>query len=440
MLYKFINLYGFYNAMIINIKPFIPYNSAYTTTVQPRQESNTSLSIPLKNTYSGADILSTYNRVSFKGNDPTNPDLPAILKYIEKIKQQEGIICSFNQLDLDKIKNICADIPVFSHLTARDLKLISTNFDTILLHRGCYHQCSHCGVNAEPKITIMRWENFVDFVDGTETLIERLGFNPFLDFYDTYSLPYLDSDPMIYRSKDLKGNIHSIFDAAKYYYAKTGNRFYITTAGWNKSDKIAQMAAENFVKYPECIEGFAISIHPFHRYMQESIKHLKEGNLEKSAIFRNKYIDMISNVINTTIELNEYENYGIILEFLDETLEKGIIKEASKKLLSDILQKVPEAGLDKIDIEERNIDLIGRANGSQKDVLENSKSLIEFDIYDLLTSVKMLGPDGQILIRPDSKKFNFEGEPFMELPYKLNFRLPTRDLSTPIKKVILKVL
>jgi len=438
--------------MIINLNPYYQYNTVLKNPVQTGQKSNSSKLLPVKNGFSGADILSVYNRVSFKGNDQVNPDLPVILEYLEEVRRNTSKIKSFANLDLDKIANICRDIPVFSNLTAKDLKLITTNFDSILLQRGCVNQCSHCGVSAESKITGMRWENFTDITDGIKTLKDRLGFNPFKSKDGDFIYPFTDSDPMIYRSRDLQGNTHSIFDAAKYFFDQTRTKFHITTAGWNKADKVAQAAVENFNKYPENLDGFDISVHPFHRYMQKSLKYKQEGNIEKSELWRNKYIDMISNVVKNTIELKDKTKYySIILQYLDG--KTGIEKEDSEKLLSDIFKKLHSEGVNlsyftpysgtyhTANVTRRSIGLIGKAAKYRASAPPELNAIdLEFNLNDLKKSAKMLGPDGKILIRPDCPSGNFNGIEFMELPdIKLNFRLPTRDLSTPLKKAIIKI-
>ena len=61
-----------------------------------------------------------------------------------------------NELDLDKISDICEGLPTFKGLTAKVLELITSSFESILLQTGCIHQCSHCGINSENKVTTMK--------------------------------------------------------------------------------------------------------------------------------------------------------------------------------------------------------------------------------------------------------------------------------------------
>jgi hypothetical protein len=262
---------------------------------------------------------------------------------------------------------------------------------------------------------------------------------------------------MIYRSKISEGNYYNIFDAAKYFFKNTGSKFHITTAGWNINDKVAQTAAENFIKYPDCLYGFDISVHPFHRYMQESLKYKNMGDIEKSEIWRNKYIDMISNVIRSREGLKDkLHSFSIVLQYSDQGV--GIKKEDSCILLLDILKKLKSEGMDLnhytyIDpddnklyfkseyVQGRLISLVGRgANYSDPDHIPLNTEL-PLKYFDLKTSAKMIGPDGKIIVRPYCEAYKFNGVEFRELSdIKLNFRLPTLNLSQPLKKIAGRIL
>ena len=393
--------------------------------------------------FAGLHILGVYNRVSFGNKPKTNPELPAMLQYLQEVKAKKGEIKSFFDLDLDKIKNICADIPVFSNLKAKDLAKITENIECILLQRGCAHKCSHCGMCAEGKITAMRWENFVELTDGIKTLKERLGFNSFiLDFYSSGHpdaiYPFMDSDPMLLRMKDSQGNVHSIFDAAKLYYEQTGTKFIITTAGWDKNNAISQKAAENLAANSAYISVFSISIHPFHKDMQLSLKYEKEGNFEEAKKWRDHYIDNMCNVIKTVIGMKARS--AIILEYLEKPNpeDKGLGIEDSKKLLKEIFNKLKDEGVDvshfykKNNILKREILPLGRAIKyfslpDQLAVQKKSKTLHAPD-GEYSTSI---APDGKILVR-NAHEGKMTNEPYMETKYSLNFSVPTENKYAPL--------
>ena len=244
-------------------------NKKFFETKQDVKYFNTA---PLKN---GAEILALYNKVSFKAQ--ADPEIEQIKKYIKEERVNGRTFSSlddFTDIEIQRLSNICKGIAVFEGINAKALQFITKTFDTILLQRGCSNQCSHCAVNADAKITTMDWDNYVDLVDGIAELKNRLGFNPFRIKSDDDDdiVPFYDSDPIFYKSKG-----HDIYDAAKLYYEKTGTKFGITTAGWDKNNKTANSAMDKIVKSPGCISSFEISVHPFHSIMQKSIEFRNNG-------------------------------------------------------------------------------------------------------------------------------------------------------------------
>ena len=347
----------------------------------------------------------------------------ACLNYIEQVKIKKGWPSSFWDLDVDKIEDICADIPILNGLKGKDLAIISNDFESILLQRGCPHKCSHCGADSTSKITTMKWENFTELVDVIKILIKRLHFNPFSRGKEVY--PFHDSDPMLLRMKDSEGKVHSIFDAAKYFYESTGSRFALTTAGWDKNNKISQDAAEKLVKNPDYLSNLNISIHPFHKDIQRSIQLENIGEKEKANTLRNHYIENMSNVIKTTNGLlKEKKPYWVVLQYLEDTLDAELNEESAKNLLRDILIKVKEGGtsvnsfIDKYNrLKPDNISTIfigsyGRAR---------TNYFPRKPIRNMIGTAHLIAPDGKILIKEGFPGY-LSSKPFEETPYALNFR------------------
>lgn len=388
-------------------------------------------------------LFNLFNKISFNTKESKKFTLQEMLEYIETVKVRKGKISSFRDLNLNKIEDIAADIPIFAHLKAKDLKKITTNFDSILLQRGCPHQCSHCCIDAGKKITSMRWENFTEFADDTKKLASRLGFNPFKtrvfnDIFDRLPMenvvyPFADSDPMILRMKDSNGKIYSMFDAAKYYYEKTKTKFIITTAGWDKNNAISQKAAEEFAMDSTpggLLRSFNISIHPFHKDMQKSIEYSKKGDKEKAEYWRNRYINNMYNVIKTTINMKNKYRYGVILEHLEVTTPENqeLGPEFAEKLFREILKKLKKDGINishfiknnnlfnKENVEVRGIGAMGRASAnyfSNKNARTFGTSMI-------------VSPEGRILLKHGDPEC-LSDKPLENTKYHLNFRFPNEE-------------
>ncbi len=373
--------------------------------------------------------------------------LQSALKYIEEarannpIKEYENFV-RLKELDLDKIKDICEGLSTFKGWTAKVLELITTSFEGIMLQIGCIHQCSHCGVDSPNKLITMKWDNFTVLTDDIATLKERLGYNPFRRSSNTVTF-FKKSEPMMYKSKGTDGITHNIFDAAKYYYEKTGTRTSVTTAGWPVGNKTSQNAAESFVASPECLDSFDISIHPFHDYMQKSIKYAQAGEHEEATLWGNKYIDMMANVIKSTIGLKDKINsYGIILEH-DFSASKtlGVSKFNAKILLQEIFDKLKIEGIDVSyftprnivndhHIETRAIEHVGRGASYVSKDEQKPRSAI-FSIMkspEVVSSATGITPDGTIYINPFTEPGRIKMKQH-QLPFKLNFPFPTENHS-----------
>lgn len=268
-----------------------------------------------------ADIFESRNlKNSFTGSE--QPSISTI-NYIKAVKSyyngQNRDLTSLLEFNPKKIKDICSGLKVFDGWSSQDLLFASTNFDSILLQRGCYKQCSHCGADSDKKIVFMNWNNYTDMTDDIGTLTKRLGFNPFMQdklFNTVY--PFHDSDPIDFRSQDLRGKVYDIYDAAKYYYNKTGTRFVITTAGWADENTVAHEAISKLIKDDTCIRTFNISIHPFHSYMEKSRQFRKNGDVEKAKYFRDKYINIAAKDIAEVFPLIKRGKANIILEYSDK--------------------------------------------------------------------------------------------------------------------------
>ncbi|OGI00999.1 MAG: hypothetical protein A2Y25_07795 [Candidatus Melainabacteria bacterium GWF2_37_15] len=333
---------------ITHNKPLYAFNKANTQTLPLAQNYGNAPS----SLYRANLFVVKNNKLSFGQNEKPSQETLNYIELIRKNHAEMGIkSINLRDFDLDRIQDICAGIDVFKDLDAKDLNFLTHNIEEIMLSRGCSHQCVHCGADSSKKITTMNWNNYEDLVNGIAVLKERLGFNPFNTGGNTSIFPFHDAEPMMFISKDNNGNKYNIYDAAKLFYEKTGTKFNITTAGWHHP--LSQKAAENFVQDPTCIESISISIHPFHRYYVNYLKNLKQNNPEQANKWKEKYINMMSNVIETTADLGlKIDNYVIDLQCLDKDAElsdyyikNGFKKtdfdeNASRKLLEEIFSRL----------------------------------------------------------------------------------------------------
>lgn len=382
------------------------------------------------------------------------------LEYIKEArteysKRYNRDLIFLRDLDLDKISDICNGISVFEGWSARDLALATNNMESILLQRGCSHQCTHCGACSQSKITPIQWDNYMDLVKGIDKLQKRLGFNPFAikkHYCEDYIILFNDSEPMHFSSKDVRGNRHNLFDATKAYYDKTKTPILLTTAGWEKSNDNAQKAAEKFVKKPEYLYSLNISIHPFHAYLARSRKFMEQGQVEKATYWRDKYIDMMANVIKTTYPLkDQIPLYKIALQFAPKKIQPDCSKEVTKALMDDIIKELNQQGI-LLDLNFLNrhsnyyypleIGLIGRAQSLKKEnktscyypvdransfvrppeeLKETFEKMKPKEIYEC---TKLINTDGSILLKKGAPRVIDVG--FAKLPFKLNFKHPTQ--------------
>ncbi len=322
----------------------------------------------------------------FRGNEGPSRQT---LRYIEDVRSEEHSrsrrLNRLSRLDLDKIQDIAKGIDIFKGWSIYDIDYVSRYMDSILLQRGCPHQCIHCAPNAEDKITTMSWKNFEAIANGMGELKDRLGFSPFSfvseksDERIIYS--FSDSDPMFFRSPEEISNEngnkkiihHDIHDAAKLFYEKTGTKFVITTAGWPPNNKFAQRAAEKIVQNDDCIYEVTISLHLFERtvekargfeekarILREEAQELEEdgknteaqekldaaGKHETTANFlRKRYYDMMANTIFTFVPLIKKGKVDILfMPFPEETATndfyKKDVEDSNKKLESSLLKEI----------------------------------------------------------------------------------------------------
>ena len=400
-------------------------------------------------------IRNKNTNISFKGTDGPSKET---LDYIRKTQdryyfEHEKEIDSLKHFDLEKIKDICKGISVFEGWDAKDLAIATNNLEGILLQRGCSHQCTHCGDCSHHKITTMNWDNVKDFLDGAGELKKRLGFNPFQVKieYKYCFVPFEDSDPMLLSMKDSNGNKHNIFDFAKEFYEKTGTKLYLTTAGWEKGNENAQKAAEQLAEHPEYISYFVVSVHPFHSYLARSRKFKEQGQDEKADYWRNKYVNMMANVLLTTAPLmGQINRYNLnSLRGRDNEIP-CCTKDDLDKLYEDIFKRMnqidPDFDTQKFSYNSfagfyHPISYFGRAanlknedkssryypiimQNDEKSKIEELKKLYDSkspsDIYDL---TKMINTDGTILCKQN--KPGGVNVDFAKMPIKLNFKHPT---------------
>jgi hypothetical protein len=382
--------------MFINLKPINIYNNNKTV-----QDSSYIPTVLKLNTLK-SDIFN--KSVSFgsmtESNEPSYETLAYIRDEREKLNSMHLPSTSLYNYDLKKINDIHKGLKVFEGMVIDDLALLFDKVETILLQSGCRNRCSHCGAEAETKITTMKWENFEKLSDGINILIKRLGFNPLNSFNF-----YHDSDPMTFKLNDSKGKIYTIFDVAeKYYYAtKTehtnGIGTVITTAGWNPKNKILQEAADKLVLHPEYVENFSVSIGPYHGLMAKSINLLDESinyelldpkKADKLKISSNKlkdqYIEIMANALKLSLKLPE-EKRGVILLHHPRNSKKSDKYSFinSYKLFEEICEKLNKEGID-TSYFDKNIDAINFREISPTGRAKNLFTEAEFNRHEMQTN------------------------------------------------------
>lgn len=315
-------------------------------------------------------------------------------------------------------------IDVFSGLSIRDIEKITHNLDAILLQRGCPHQCSHCGANSESKITTMAWENFEDLCEGISEFSKRLGFNPFKMSSSDID-PFSDSEPMVLRMEDQQKQVHNTFDALKLFYERTKVKFFITTAGWGRSNKVSQQAAENIAEHPEYLSGLSVSVHPFDGDIQRGLRYEREEDFDNADKFFERYIDNMANVLNTFKKIRT--DIVFCLQYLETPVgikvPRGLSYFDSLGLLAEIVKRIG-AQREKLKIVRRPISGIGRAKQYDRYNRYDSSQ----DRNDWTKHSTMIAPDGKILIK-NSKEGSMGSGTVAQTQYALNFKYPTQNKS-----------
>lgn len=364
---------------------------------------------------------STRSNISF-GKVPSRETM----QYLSGLKPYERNIGS---IDLSKIEDVFEGINIFKGIKVKDIfkNQKHFSFNTILIQRGCPHQCVHCGAESQEKIQKMPWDNFTKIIDGIGTLRERLGFNPFKMIVENENEIelYKDTDIILYSSAGKDGQIHNSYDAAKYMHEKIGAKTIVQTAGL--TSPIAQKAAEQFVEDSSILRAFGLSVHPFHGRMEKSIQAAMAGNENEAEKHRNIYTDIMANAIRTTMGLKNklvviQEYVSCHAKLFDERKWKYYSEDSVTELYKEICKKANIAP-NEIAIQDRKIIFLGKASnlGSNYDDIEKLK--IDPSSKEPYNTM-MIDVDGSILSNPFRERtFHCQPKPFFGSdgqPLKLN--------------------
>lgn len=267
------------------------------------------------------------NLIYFTGETQNTTRLDKALEYVKKVRaHNERDIRSLEELDPRQMEGILDGIPVFEGLTVYDLYNMN-HLKLLSFERGCKNQCSHCLLEAKAPGGTAKWENIKKLFDGIEEINKRLGFNPLVGLSKHY-LPYTDSDPLALQSIDKNGKPHNIAEVQELMYDKTGEMFTIVTAGWDTDQPECKKAAEDLVKLynrkPDSLETLIISFHPFHKWMTKSIKQTDPA---RKALYRQKYIDRMTDVFITFLPLIKTHKGKIRLECIPNAPESSPYSE-----------------------------------------------------------------------------------------------------------------
>lgn len=388
--------------LIAREKPFISFKNTH----------NKLICSTLFSTRQSSDVFQRNNKTSFKKTEgPSQQTIDYINKLKKDLEARGQKLERLSQLDLTKIEDIAKGIDIFEGWNSYDLALVGSNFDVLYLQRGCVHQCAHCGSDSVNKVTAMAWENYEAIVNGMAELKERLGFNIFQIQKRDMVYPFIDSDPMLYKAAtsvsesngSQKTVYKNIYDASKLFYNKTGTKFSITSAGWDKRNKNAEQAALNFIQDPNILSNFFYSITPFHRYQEEGRERLKQSynetdpikkqKLEKEAYnLMDKYIEMAA---DNLITLWPLKNLKINLVYDENRKHKYSYKHAEDlmiEIFNRIEDKIKKSGIQlshdfSFDeayqlMAEIKVGYFGRAKNIVLDNLKDQFEYTKFETYE----------------------------------------------------------
>jgi hypothetical protein len=282
---------------MLNFNNINLYNPLYLIKGKENNRSGNFSNLKYRYNYSNdiVDFMKQDN-ISFSGQK-----LFKALEYIQE-KTNRYVVKGFKPNSLEdfnlyKLEGILEGT-VFDGLSMEDFFDLCNSLENILLIRGCSNGCVHCYANAKPfkqgitgEIGTIAWKDFINLTDSIEEIIKRFGFNPFEKSKNGF-YPFHDGDLVHLKSYDDKGNPHNMAEAIKYFYDKTGIQLHITTAGWDKEETWTQNAVKEFIKNTSVVplaSPVVISIHPFHKYMNTSIK-LKEASKKYKILKKESYL------------------------------------------------------------------------------------------------------------------------------------------------------
>lgn len=293
--------------------------------------------------------------------DTTSIKSPKFLQakaYLDKAKDEK--YCKEHwiyEFDLNKLDGIQDGIKVFDGLNMKEIAFISQTLTEICVNRGCHNMCSHCYASAKPPIredenhiNKISWEDFTNLTDGYKELNNRLGFSIINTPHITnpYMTTFHDADGINICLEDKNGESHDFIDIEKRLYEATNVKQIFDTAGWSPKDKKAQARAEKYAKYysqkenMQRLDGFNISVNPYHALHTRAVILEKTGDLEKANKFRDLYTTRMANVLFTFTPLLKYDDFFFIARAADNKSKgtDGFRAKDLKKLYDEIFEKL----------------------------------------------------------------------------------------------------
>ena len=245
-----------------------------------------------------------------------------------------------------------------------DIKQVYFLLDTIKqkglnmpIVRGCYHNCSHCYISANPPIERMYYEDFHNFVSELSIMYKRFGLKPRLERGRPTAL-FHDSDGSELYLLDKNNNVHEFPELVHEIAEKLDTPSFVDTAGWNLKSEKTQKRMERLVSYylshPEAynkeIHGINLSLNPFHSLRVTALNQLKKGNAENYNKLYNIYLDMVANTLNTFAPLLESDKLQFLCRAYPDNLKSpeldGFRVKDMEKIKQDVLshfqKKYPE--------------------------------------------------------------------------------------------------
>ena len=183
----------------------------------------------------------------------------------------------------------------------------------VLVTRGCYNQCAFCQFEAPLQISHMPFPLFIKILDE------------YVKYNDVEPILHRDSDPFHYRDRAIGANLADLYKAIK----KRGLEYSALTGGWNKTNKIAQTAAERLARSDIEVE---VSFNLFKKSLMEAVKQNDKDKIKAAYKKCKKRYKNILETLRPVIRI-------VRLEFSGRTKDRKINK-LTRKMYDELKEEL----------------------------------------------------------------------------------------------------